>query len=1588
MRKILPAVVILLLCGLSLTANLGLVEYQNTAYELLDTLKPVISPNGTVTLATAGNDYVDAIDSKTYGTSTTDPPAGAGNPDTASTDITEASYVSTSYTTLETADMSALPPTGWTNTNFVQQVNGGNPGYWARCLRSSKGTPTSGSLYTKTYDLTGATGSRVTFYYLDSGTDPLEAGDFSSQVYQGAAWVTKWSSPASPPTSWTQVQYTDPWAASGFRVNWLIYLGTNGEGVGLDTITIEKYTTSTFYRVQMVFRFDSVDYNTYASEVLYCNVPSSSSADTINWYGGTTSSPSTLIKSAQAGNTNWTADIHATLTGATYYVKIVDVTQDGDTTQSTWKFCQLYICLTNAAPVNGASATCTNLDDTDNLYAMYKTYLFSSSVTDADGYANIHYVQLSGYLNPTIHWALQYHEDDNSFSKITGDVNIVSGSCSAVRSGTGITLAWGLSPMFNFTDTSDIDLRQYSEDADGASDTDTYDVNYDYESRLDLNTYAVADSLADATRGPINGALTASGTVTYFGSSLNPPSDQVDVWVSCSDVAGSPWSDLTLSSGAFSMSVSADDVSGVDTYACKVVLEGAGSAGADQLHTSHSTTYTADRIIIDVWTSDSIINTGSASDCFAYLHYESNYEVVDTGSWTIGASPAVPMYYNAGRGAWNLTETYASPTYRSYTYGNVTQTANDEYGISTLWIDTGRFAAQYWDRIKVFNYTVSDSRDNVNEAVTIDAWIDYELYAGDPLATMTVTINGYATTHLSGNLWRATVTKSTVQEVTFNTVAVSGDQYGLTVVNQNSQSTNVIWDRGKITGLYANNTSPGIGGYVLFNLTTVYEFDNTSITAVSGFLLENISLSYNSGLGVWEATDHRDGATAMTYDGVTGTATLYGIDVWNMNGWSVTVTWNVTATSVTITVWISYGWTVTGYNVTLYYSGVYYPNGDPWTGTATFNTTGGTLYPSYATIGNRTFVVVSITDPLYGLTSFTANPISCVWDKVQCSAIGWAWLQNDLSSIWMVTATGVFTWAVNGSLIGSGVKIQSYVNGTANDWANTDGGSEIGTLWIGTFNGAWYHAHLEGIAENIAVGSRNFDSEFWDSTLPVPTEHSIHIASFSFQELPDKIWFALFTIWGNSTITVWDNDTLVAYRSQEGAFYLSKDYLKNLLGYSGLHNLTILVNATDTMGQSHQIKNFATSDYWLWINYQFNIPAVLLNGESVIRNELGSPNIIEVQMYSWMMSDQQYPLAQGISINLTMVVYYVPNSYWTNPNYPTMGMWCEWHTYQAWRQTDSFGRVYWVIDPTFAALICNAGVFMGPYAYSPYFVLYANGQEIGQYVCLRWWTPIVSGAAQPGGVNIIVDPAYAYLTVNNTRYEYVTISGIPNGYSWTVSAQYSGTWHNFQGIGNIGDIFIPDPIKANTNFTVTIYQSLAANVIFAQQSFVIQVNFNLQITGGVAIAQETTVSYSADTNQACTVWVYESGHIVGAAVIPQAGSFSLWWNRSIGLGSVVARLYFFTPTSSVTQNVTYAKIIPWTNAILDALGNLTDALKGMINGIVIPTSYDPTSFVLMIVGVLFLAIFTGGILQYWNGKGEAKRRYEVAVATGQTGQPA
>jgi len=182
-------------------------------------------------------------------------------------------------------------------------------------------------------------------------------------------------------------------------------------------------------------------------------------------------------------------------------------------------------------PVN-SSASIVNMDDTDNLYAQYKWYIAVSNHSDADGYADIYYVEFRLNQSSTSYAIFRYVEDNDTFKIVVGSDkwDFDTSSSSAIKSGNWINVTWKFKPQWDAVQDSDLEIECYVIDSGSATDQDVMQTNY-----CDVITdLAVSNFSVNNARGNVGATITLSGKVHYSGYvSRSPPDSEfncVQIW--------------------------------------------------------------------------------------------------------------------------------------------------------------------------------------------------------------------------------------------------------------------------------------------------------------------------------------------------------------------------------------------------------------------------------------------------------------------------------------------------------------------------------------------------------------------------------------------------------------------------------------------------------------------------------------------------------------------------------------------------------------------------------------------------------------------------------------------------------------------------------------------------------------------------------------------------------------------------------------------------------------------------------------------------------------------------------------------------
>jgi hypothetical protein len=274
--------------------------------------------------------------------------------------------------------------------------------------------------------------------------------------------------------------------------------------------------------------------------------------------------------------------------GNWYGVRIKDSAEGSGDVMSKFMTCddaggvypKLYVEYEQTPSITSASVT--DMDDTDNLYAMRKYYSFEAVVNDGDGAGEISKVYLRGLTGTTARFEVRGGSLDSTpaWSIQTGAdvIDLDETTCSWDTAGDEGTATFKVRLEWDFPQEEDLELAVYVEDVDGRSAgwTEKATNHWDAVTRLVTESFAPQDGRID-----VAGSATLAGEVRYAttttgntASSHYPPDNQFAA-VKIHDATHTAVAqDTSVTGGAFSASFNIPGA--VDAYSYHVYLDMAG----------------------------------------------------------------------------------------------------------------------------------------------------------------------------------------------------------------------------------------------------------------------------------------------------------------------------------------------------------------------------------------------------------------------------------------------------------------------------------------------------------------------------------------------------------------------------------------------------------------------------------------------------------------------------------------------------------------------------------------------------------------------------------------------------------------------------------------------------------------------------------------------------------------------------------------------------------------------------------------------------------------------------------------------------
>jgi hypothetical protein len=282
------------------------------------------------------------------------------------------------------------------------------------------------------------------------------------------------------------------------------------------------------------------------------------------------------------------------------------------------------------------------------------------------------------------------------------------------------------------------------------------------------------------------------------------------------------------------------------------------------------------------------------------------------------------------------------------------------------------------------------------------------------------------------------------------------------------------------------------------------------------------------------------------------------------------------ADRVAVTLSITYSKLGLGQNCSgLLKSGIYQYDSSAFDGSITLNST--TF--SYATAGYRGYTAASVSGGAHGVTAFTTNSLTVLWQNVTCT---WSHFWTRYSEVlWFAHIDLVsMTWSVEGSTLPTGATVLFYENSSIFTTDTVSSGAagavhDYGVTWRMV---AWT-LRLTYVAAPYNVTALLFYAHAPET---VPCVHTIYPDIWlTFTDL--YLYISWATNWHNASLYLWDNvSTLLGSSAVEGITQIV------LPTVTGLHMFDILINGSSPHAGTNT-GAYPTSDYWRWYHLNFTI---------------------------------------------------------------------------------------------------------------------------------------------------------------------------------------------------------------------------------------------------------------------------------------------------------------------------------------------------------------------------------------------------------------
>ncbi|MFW9963398.1 MAG: hypothetical protein ACFFCX_07535 [Candidatus Sifarchaeia archaeon] len=353
----------------------------------------------------------------------------------------------------------------------------------------------------------------------------------------------------------------------------------------------------------------------------------------------------------------------------------------------------------------------------------------------------------------------------------------------------------------------------------------------------------------------------------------------------------------------------------------------------------------------------------------------------------------------------NTVFSYATAQRQDYTVQSV---SGGDHGITV--ISSNDVTYYIWDSLTITITDPSDQRINVNTAATgilASAVYDYDGAAFDGTLGLNNTQLIYATAQIQ---W-------------YTVASASGDSHGISTINTNDV-TWCIWDQIIVLSYQASDPRDNVGDYIWVDVNLQYDYDDTPVmdgsVTINGFVFQHISS------GVWRHNQTELSVSDITFDTVSCSGNIHGIQEVDQNSQSQLVIWDM----LTITITVDDRRIDVGTSALIQVSATYDYDGSLFDGILTLNDT----VLMHQDVGRWNYTVLSASGDSYGISLIGSNDEDYViWDRLLVISYS---IDMDDSRINVDDIQNVYVEVIYDydSVIFQGIFGFVYMNGSAMTW--------------------------------------------------------------------------------------------------------------------------------------------------------------------------------------------------------------------------------------------------------------------------------------------------------------------------------------------------------------------------------------------------------------------------------------------------------------------------------------------------------------------------------------------------------------------------